>query len=153
MPGKSICWWLAEGCVSLEDSRDSLLVRVPDSWSKGCEFESRQGRRENFLLRVNFVYWLLFGVRSTPVLPQWHVQDPGHSAKSAGGSLHLNKHTPLTHPSRSGLTMPLSRQSVGICQETSSQASRQGTLDSNLLSSQSHCRLILTKRMKLVCAS
>ena len=32
-------------------SRDSLLVRAPDSWSKGCEFESRQERRENFLLQ------------------------------------------------------------------------------------------------------
>ena len=37
----------------------------------------------------------------------------GHSAKSAGGRLHLNTHTPLTHRSRSGLTIPLSRHSVG----------------------------------------
>ena len=27
-----------------------------------------------------------FGIRSTPVLPQLHVKDPGQSAKSAGGS-------------------------------------------------------------------
>ena len=26
-----------------------------------------------------------FGIRSTPVLPQYRVKDPGHSAKSAGG--------------------------------------------------------------------
>ena len=32
-------------------SRDSLLVRAPDSSSKGCEFKSRQERRENFLLQ------------------------------------------------------------------------------------------------------
>ena len=38
---------------------------------------------------------------------------PRSFAKSAGGRLHLNMHTPLTHRSRSGLTMPLSRQSVG----------------------------------------
>ena len=44
-------------------------------------------------------------VRSTPVLPQWHVKDPSHSAKSAGGRLHLNMRTPLTQLSRSGLTM------------------------------------------------
>ena len=31
--------------------RDSLLVRAPDSSSKGCEFESRQERRKNFLLQ------------------------------------------------------------------------------------------------------
>ena len=30
-----------------------------------------------------------------PVLPQWHVKDPGHPAKSAGGRLHLSTHTPL----------------------------------------------------------
>ena len=29
------------------------------------------------------------------MLPQWHVKDPGYSAKSAGGRLHLNMHTPL----------------------------------------------------------
>ena len=44
---------------------------------------SNPGRssRRIFFSRVNFVCWLLFGVRSTPVLPQWHVKDPGHSAK------------------------------------------------------------------------
>ena len=32
-------------------SQDGLLVRTPDSCSEGCEFESRQERRENFLLQ------------------------------------------------------------------------------------------------------
>ena len=31
-----------------------------------------------------------FGIRSTAVLPQWHVKDPGLSAKSASGMLQLN---------------------------------------------------------------
>ena len=35
-----------------------------------------------------------FGFRSTRVLPQYHVKDPGHSAKSPGGRLQLNTHTP-----------------------------------------------------------
>ena len=35
-----------------------------------------------------------FGVRSTPVLPQWHVENPGHSAGGAGGRLQLGTHTP-----------------------------------------------------------
>ena len=35
-----------------------------------------------------------FGTRSIPVLPQQHVKDPGHSAKSAGGRLQLNTHAP-----------------------------------------------------------
>ena len=66
-----------------------------------------------FFSRVNFACWLLFGVHSTPVLPQWHIIDPGHSAKSAGGRLHLNTHAPLTQRRRSGLTMELSRHSLG----------------------------------------
>ena len=70
-----------------------------------------------FLSKVNFVCGLLVGVCSTLVLPQWHVKDPSHSAKSAGGSLHLNTHTPSIQRSQSGLTMPLRRHSVGICQE------------------------------------
>ena len=50
-----------------------------------------------FFCRVGFVSRLLFGVRSTLVLPQLHVKDPGHSANSAGGRLHQNTHTPLTN--------------------------------------------------------
>ena len=33
-----------------------------------------------------------FGIRSSPVLPQEHVKDPGHSAKCAGGRLQLITH-------------------------------------------------------------
>ena len=113
-------WWQLMIWITstLQGSRDSLLVRAPDSWSKGCEFESRQKRRENVLFRVNFVCWLLlllFGVRSTPVLPQWHPKDPGHSAKSAGGRFYLNTYRSLTQRSRSGLTM-LHRRSLGTSQ-------------------------------------
>ena len=54
---------------------DSLLVRMLDSGWKGCEFESQQEQRENFLLQSRLcVLTLLLGVRSTPVLPQWHVK-------------------------------------------------------------------------------
>ena len=80
--------------VGEETYLNSLLVRAPDSWSKGCQFESRQERREVFFPRVNFVCWLLFIVRSTPVSPQWHVKDPGHSVKSAvAGSILTLIHT------------------------------------------------------------
>ena len=33
-------------------------------------------------------------IRSTPVLPQGHLKDPGHSARSAGGRLQVNTHAP-----------------------------------------------------------
>ena len=86
------------------------------------------------------------------MLLQCKVKDPGYSADSEGGRLHLNTHTSLTQRSQSGLSMPLSRHSVGTYQETSSHAARQGTLDHSRLSSLSHCGLILAKRVELVYA-
>ena len=77
----------------------------------------------------------LFGVRSIPVLPLLHLKDPGRSAKSAGGRLHLNTHALLTQRSRSGLTMPLSRHSVGTYPETSLHAACQETFGHSRLSS------------------
>ena len=74
----------------------------------------------------------------SPVLPQWHVKDPGHSSKSAGDKLHLNTHVLLTQRSRSGLTTPSSRHSVGTYPETSSHVTCQGTLGHSRLSSLSH---------------
>ena len=62
-------------------------------------------------------------------------------------------HTLLTQRSQSGLTVPLSGHSVGTYQETSSHASRQGTLGHSRLSLLSHCGLILAKRVELVCVS
>ena len=75
---------------------------------------SNPGRRGGriFFSRILFLCWLLFGLRSTPVLPQWHVNGPGLSAKSADVRLHLNMHTPFTQQSWSGLIM-LFRHSVG----------------------------------------
>ena len=40
------------------------------------------------------------------MLPQWQVKDPGHSATSAGGRLHLNMQTLMTQRSQIGLTVP-----------------------------------------------
>ena len=122
---------------------DSLLVRAPTRDRKvGSSYPGRSGGII-FFSRVNFAWWLLFGVRSTPVSPQWHVKNPGHSAKNAGGRLHLNTHTPLTQRSRSGLTMSLCRHSVKTYPETSSHATCQGTHGHCRLSSLSHCGLIL----------
>ena len=104
-----------------------------------------------FFSGVNFVCWLLFGVRSTPVLLQWHIKDPGQSAKSAGVRLHLNTHRSSTQRSRSGLTRPLSRHSVGTYSQTSSHTTCQGTFGLSRLSSLSHCGLILAPRVTLVC--
>ena len=120
----------------------SLLVRAPDSWSKGVSSNPGRSGGIIFFSRVNSVCGLLF-VSVPTLFLQWHIKDPGHSAKSAGGRLHLNLHTPLTQQSQSGLTMPLCRHSVGTYQETSSHATCHGTLGHSRLSSLSHCGLIL----------
>ena len=137
VPGARIPRWLSAR-LAIERLRVRILAGVAGEFSS---------------LQSTSCASSLFRVRSTPVLPQWHVKDPGHSANSAGGRLHLNTHTPLTQQSRSGLTMALSRHSVGTYQETSSHATRQGTLGHSSLSSLSHCGLILAYRVELVCVS
>ena len=85
-------------------SRDSLLVRAPDSWSKGCKFESRQEQQENFLLQSQLCVLTLIWCPFHPCVTAVARKRPHYSAKSAGGRLHLNTHTPWTHGSQSGLT-------------------------------------------------
>ena len=128
--------------LSFNGSLYSLLIRSPKLWSKGCEFESRQ-ERQIFFSPESTLCAVSFGVRFTPVLPQWHVKDPGHPAICTDGGLYLNAHTPLTQRSRNGLTMPLSRHSMETYQETSSHATRQKTFGYSRFSPLSHCGLIL----------
>ena len=92
---------------------DSFLVERRTRDRKVASSKPGRSGGKMFFSRVNFVCWLLFGVHSTPMLPQWHVKDTDHSATSAGGRLHLKTYTPLTRRCRSGLIMPLSRHSMG----------------------------------------
>ena len=96
-------------CVCARGSRDGVFAERRTRDRKVASSNPGTSGRRVFYSRVSFLCWLLIGIRSTPVLPQWYVKDPGHSSKSAGGRWHLNTHTPLTQRSRSGLTMPLSR--------------------------------------------
>ena len=90
-----LCW---SNILAGLGSRDKLLVK-PRTRDRMVE-SSNPGRSGGiiFFSRVNFVCWLLFGVRSTSMLRQWHVKDPGHSAKSAGGKLHLHTHAHAAVP-------------------------------------------------------
>ena len=83
---------------------ERLRVRIPAE--AAGEFSSP----ESNLCADSF----LFDVLSTPVLPQWHVKDPGHPANSAGGRLHQKayinvvsvvtpKHTYSLDPTKSEL--------------------------------------------------
>ena len=123
-------------------SGDSLLVESRTCDRKVASSSPCRNSSKIFFSRVNFLCWLLLGVRSTPVLLQWHVKDPGHSAESTGGRLHLTMHTSLTQWSERRLTM-LSRHGVGTYPGMSSYATCQGILSHSCLSSLSHCGLIL----------
>ena len=93
------------------ESRDNVVRHRTRDRRVASSNPGRRGGRI-FFSRILFLCWLLFGLRSTPVLPQWHVNGPGLSAKSADVRLHLNMHTPFTQQSWSGLIM-LFRHSVG----------------------------------------
>ena len=93
--------------------------------------------------------------------PCYHSKRPRSFCQSAGGRLHLNLHTPLTQRSRSGLTMPLSRHTVGNYQENELTSNSSGNTrsqsfqlaeplwtDPGLKSGISVCELISTLKKK-----
>ena len=123
--------------------QDSLLVRTPDRDRNVASSNPGRSSKRIFFSRVNFCVLTLIRCPFHPHVTAVAHKDPGHSAKSAGGRLHLNQHTPLTQWSQSGLTMPLFRHSVGTYQETSSHVTHQGTLGHSCFSLLSHCGLIL----------
>ena len=124
-------------------SRDSLFIERRTRDRKVVSSNPGRNGGKSFLLQISLSVLTLILCPFHPVLPQWHVKDPGHSGKSSGGSLHLTPHIPLTQRSRSGLTMPLSRHSVGTYPERRSHATCQGTFGHGRLSSLRHYGLIL----------
>ena len=107
------------------------------------EFESRQERHENFFSPELTLCANSYFVQCPfhPVLPQWHVKDPGHSARSAGGRLHT------IHPWPNEVGVGWLCRFPGIVREpireTSSHATCQRILGHSRLSSLSHYGLIL----------
>ena len=133
--------------------KDSLLVQALDSRLKGCEFESRQERRENFLLQSQLCVLTLIWCPFHPCVTAVACKRPQSFCQKCRWQV-TPKHAYTLDPTNwSGLTMSLSRNSVGTYQETSSHAIHRGTLGHSRLSSLSHCGLILAYGMELVCAS
>ena len=130
--------------LSLTGSRDSLFVRALYSWSKGCKFESWQERQENFPLQSQLCVLTLIRCAFHPCVTAVAGKRPRSFCQKCRWQV-TPKHayTPFTQQSWSGLTMPLSRHSLGIYQEVSSHATCQETLRHNHLSLFSHCGLIL----------
>ena len=110
---------------------------------KVCQFESRQERRDDFLLRSQLCVLILFRCPFHPRVTAVARKRPRSFCKKCRWRVTPKHAYTLTHRSRSGLTMPLSRQSVGIYQEASSHATRQGTLDHSRLNSLNHCGLMV----------
>ena len=77
-------------------SQDSLLVTARYSWLKDCEFESWLEWQENFNLWSQLCVLTLIRCPFHPPVTAVARKDPGHSAKRAGGRLHLNTHTSMT---------------------------------------------------------
>ena len=61
-------------------SRDSFLVELRTRDRKVASSNPGRSCGRDFFSRVHFLCWLSFGVRSTTLLPQRNVKDPGHSA-------------------------------------------------------------------------
>ena len=66
----------------------SFHTRIP----RLCTYNFLKERRANFLLQGQLSILTLISVAYVP--PQWHVKDPGHFAKSAGGRSQLNTPAP-----------------------------------------------------------
>ena len=136
-PFPHICPWLAGKSAGLVIER--LRVRIP-AGAEG-EFSSPESTlcADSYSVSIPPLPPPPTPI-PTPVLPQWHVKKKktGHSAKSAGGRLHLNTYTSLTQRSRCRMTMPLSRHSVRTYPETSSHATCQGIFGHSRLSSLGH---------------
>ena len=73
-------------------SGHSSEVAVPDSWLNSCGFEYQQEWQENFPLYGQLSELTHCSIPSTPVLPQQHMKDPSHSAKSTDGLIVTAKH-------------------------------------------------------------
>ena len=114
-----------------------------DAWSKGCEFRSWQDWRENFLLQGELCVLTLIRCPFHPCVTAVARKRPQSFCQKCSGRLHLNTHTPLTQWSQSGLTMLLSRHSVGTYAETNIHSTCHGTFGHSHLSSLSHCGLIM----------
>ena len=109
MQGSAHSGWLAQQADWGRTGQESLLVRVPDLWSKGCKFESWQEQWD--LIRCLFLPHVITAARKRPwsfclkcrlqITPMHaHTLDPMKSegadyaaVQAQCGNLSRNKHT------------------------------------------------------------
>ena len=97
-----------------------------------------------------FVCWCSFSVCFTPMLLQWHVKDPGHSAKKCWWQV-TAKHAYTLDPTK--LEWADYAAVWDRIRKSAHTQLCQGTLGRSCLSLLSHCGLILAQRVYLVCTS
>ena len=108
-------WWALASIITSKCTYN-IGAGIPYWYSAKLVIESLQAwaeQQENFLLQSLLSGLTLIQCPFHPMLLMLHLKDPGHSVKSACGRLHINRLTPLTQRSWSGLTMLQSRLSVG----------------------------------------
>ena len=88
------CYFHMPVICAHNDQFSVLRMTVPGTNFSLYARHRRSGRV--FFSRVIFLCHHLYSFRSTPMLPQLDIKDPGHSSKNAGGGLHLNIQSPLT---------------------------------------------------------
>ena len=76
-------------CYLFNFTGNGSVVRVPDLWSKGHGYKSRQKRQENLLLQGRLSGLALILVPVPSCVTTVVRKNPGHSAKCAGGRLQL----------------------------------------------------------------
>ena len=99
--------------------------------------------QENFLPQSQLCVLTLIRCPFQPHVTTVARKRPWSFFQKCSDRLHLNMHTPLTQQSQSGLTMLLSRHSLGTFLESSLHTTCQGTFSHSCLSLLSHCGLIL----------
>ena len=137
-----LAWWCFCFVLLLLLRWDSLLVECRTRDGKVASLKPGRSSRGIFFSRVNFLCWLLFGVRSTPHVTTVACKRPQSFCQKCIWQVKPKHMYTLTQQSRSGLTMLLSRHSEETYQEMSSHAAHQGTLGYSHLSSMSHCEQI-----------
>ena len=132
-------------CI-IHGSKGAGIACWLERWTRDRKVASSNPGRSGgriFFSRVNFMCYLLFSVRSNPVLPQWHVQDPGHSSKKQRWQV-IPKHAYTLDPTKSEWAHCHCREIVWVTYlETSLHATHQATLGHSPLSSLRHFGPIL----------
>ena len=127
-------------------SWDSSLIRALDSWSKSCEFKSRQEQWENFLLQSQLCVLALIRCPFHPHVTAVARERPRSFCQKCRWQV-THEHAYTLDPWKSEwadyAAVQAKCENLSLYQEMRSHVTCLGTLGHSHLSSLSHCGLIL----------